>query len=88
MIMNIFSLLLISLFTILLITHYIFAYQRIIKKKSGYSYVPLLNGVIGGIGFYLAPMEFLNSMWWIAFIIDWGCMPLLVEYLFNKLLKN
>ena len=86
--MYVLSVFLIVVFIVFSINHYVFAYQRIINKKEGYSYVPLINGVIGGVGLYLSPIESLSKLWWIAFITDWGCMPLFIEYLFNKFAKR
>ena len=67
------------LFGILSINHFVFAFLRLVKKKDGFSYVPLVNGLIGMGGFLLYPSETLNSLWWIPFVVDWGCIPLIVE---------
>lgn len=70
---------LISIFVLLAVGHLVLAYHRIVKRKPGFSSVPLLNGLIGAAGLYLFPDPERSKLWWVAFLVDWGCVPLLVE---------
>lgn len=39
------------------------------------SWGPFVGGGIGCAGFLLAPNEALNQLWWLPFLLDWGCLP-------------
>lgn len=77
--MKYFAISLIIIFVIFAISHLIFAYLRLIRKKNGYSYVPLINGLIGSVALVLYPNNGFSEYWWLPFVVDWGCLPLLVE---------
>ena len=42
-------------------------------QPRNYSMIPLIGGVFGAIGCYIAPSESLNRLWWLPLIIDPGC---------------
>ena len=77
--MNYVSYFLLLMFAILAITHLVYAFFHIFMKKSGYSYIPFVNGVIGALGFYLNSDERLSTLWWLPFLLDWGCIPMIFE---------
>ena len=85
--MKVLAIILLLVFVILTINHLIFAYLRIFRKKNGYSYVPLVNGFVGLAGVLLYPNSDLARFWWVPFIIDWGCAPMLIEICLSKLIK-
>lgn len=70
---------LIGVFGLLAVGHLVLAYHRIVRRKPGFSSVPVVNGLIGGAGIYLFPDPDIAKLWWLAFLVDWGCVPLLVE---------
>ena len=77
--MQYFSYILLAIHFVLVINHLVFAYLRMVKKKSGFSYVPFFNGFIGLGGIALYQEGNLSLLWLVPFIIDWGCLPMLVE---------
>ena len=77
--MEILSNILIVIFIVIALSHFVHAYLRLVVRKSGFSYIPLINGILGGVGFYISSNEVLSSLWWLPFIVDWGCLPLLIE---------
>lgn len=69
---------LIAVFALLAVSHLIMAYQRYVRRRS-VSAVPLICGLIGCLGFYLSPDPSVARLWWLPFLLDWGCVPLLTE---------
>src|SRR5262245_30123670 len=82
------SIALLSVFSLLAITHAVMAYKRIIQRMSGFSSVPLINGLIGAVGLGLSPHSAFSLYWWFAFLIDWGCLPLMIEYVIWRLRRR
>ncbi len=74
------SVVLLSTFGVLAAIQLAYAYLRVVRG-SGVSQVPLVNGLIGALGFWLYPDPAVARCWWLAFVIDWGCLPLLVEWI-------
>lgn len=74
------SVVLLSTFGVLAAIQLVYAYLRVVRG-SAVSQVPLVNGLIGGLGFWLYPDPAVARCWWLAFVIDWGCLPLLVEWI-------
>lgn len=79
--MNILSMILVAFFALFACGHVVLAFFRIAGKRPGFSSVPLVNGVLGAVGLALSESSVLSSKWWIPFLVDWGCLPLLVESL-------
>lgn len=77
--MTILSVLLIALFLSVALAQLWCAYVRLIKRSSGPSHIPLINGVIGAVGIYLYPDPRVSQWWWSAFVLDWGSLPLALE---------
>lgn len=77
--MTVAAIVLISLFVILAVTHLIGAFLRIAMKRGGHSSVPVINCVIGSVGIALCPDPDVARWWWIAWLLDWGGVPLLLE---------
>lgn len=46
-----------------------------IRKSRHSSWGPLLGGLFLCIGFLMIPDNPYHHLWWIAFFIDWGCIP-------------
>lgn len=82
------SLLLLVIFIVLAINHLVFAFLRIVKKKDGFSYVPVINGLIGALGLFLYPEKDFSAYLWVPFAIDWGCLPLVGEILLHKIINK
>lgn len=78
--MTIVAIVLISLFVILAITHLVLAFYRIALKRGGHSSVPVINCVLGSVGLALLPDPDVARWWWIAWLLDWGGVPLLLEH--------
>lgn len=74
------SVVLLSIFGVLAAIQLAYAYLRVVRG-SVVSQVPLVNGLIGALGFWLYPDPVVARCWWLAFVIDWGCLPLLVEWI-------
>lgn len=79
---------LLLLFALLCVSHLVIAYQRIIKRAPGWSAVPLVNVVIGVVGFRLLPDEGLRAVWWLPLLLDWGGVPLLLEFVVHHLVHR
>lgn len=75
---------LLLLFALLCVSHLVIAYQRIIKRAPGWSAVPLVNVVIGVVAFRLLPDESLRALWWLPLLLDWGGVPLLLEFVAHR----
>lgn len=80
------SSILIAVFVVLATAHLVMAYHRIVGRRPGFSAVP--NGVIGAAGIAMFPSTSISSRWWLPFLIDWGCVPLLLEMLVASLGKR
>jgi hypothetical protein len=85
--MVIFSKVLIVIFVALAASHLVMAYRRIVKRKRSSSSIPLVNGLIGSAGIYLLPDPAWAKWWWVPFIVDWGCVPLAVEWVIWKMVQ-
>ena len=86
--MSILSGALIAGFSLLALSHLVMAYFRIVRRRSGFSSVPLINGLIGAAGFGLSPVPVISGLWWLPFLVDWGCTPLAVEILVWRSLQD
>ncbi|MBL8814508.1 MAG: hypothetical protein JNL58_00655 [Planctomyces sp.] len=75
------SLLLIALSTYISLGQW-WAMYWIPKKRNAlgqprnYSMIPLVGGVLGAIGCWLAPAPSVRSLWWLPLIFDPGCVLL------------
>lgn len=78
--MTVVAIVLISLFVILAVTHLVLAFLRIALKRGGHSSVPVINSIIGSVGLALVPDPDVARWWWIAWLLDWGGAPLLLEH--------
>lgn len=45
-----------------------------------YSTVPLIGGLLASIGVYQFGIDSSNFLFWIPFIVDLGCIPMLVAF--------
>lgn len=79
MTVKVLSALLLAIFGLVAAGHAVMAYQRLVERKPGRSSVPLLNGAVGALGFWLFPDPEASRLWWLALVLDWGCLPLAVE---------
>ena len=51
-------------------------FSAVLFRKSRHSsWGPLLGGLFLCIGFLMIPDNPYRHLWWIAFFIDWGCIP-------------
>ncbi len=42
-------------------------------QPRNYSMIPLIGGLLGTIGCLVAPVSFIQRLWWLPLIIDPGC---------------
>lgn len=68
-----------SVFTILALAHLYCAYKNLIKREYSPSYIPFVNGFIGLGAILLYPYSSVRDWWWLPFLLDWGCLPMLIE---------
>lgn len=73
---------LIGLFSMLAIGH-AYCVARYLAKRVPYSVVPLLGGVLGTAGFYLAPETAIQTLWWLPPLLDFGSIPSVVYWTFR-----
>jgi hypothetical protein len=69
----------------LAVSHLVGATQRIVFKKYGFSTVPVLNGLIGSAGCLTSSDPWIRALWWVPFLVDWGCAPWLIEEVIGRL---
>jgi hypothetical protein len=50
-------------------------YVGFIKKIRSPSWIPIFPGLLIFLGFRYFPENVYSNFSWIAFIIDWGCLP-------------
>ncbi len=46
------------------------------QNAGGYSIVPLIGGICGMVGCFVAPSETIQRLWWIPPVVDPGCVLL------------
>ena len=54
---------------------------RFLVKGTNFSVVPLVGGILGGAGFFLAPNPALRHLWWLPSLLDYGSVPSLVSWI-------
>ena len=69
---------LIAVFTVVATAHLVMAFFRIVLKRPGYSSVPIVNCLIGVLALWTIDR---SQLWWVAFVLDWGGLPLAIETL-------
>jgi hypothetical protein len=67
------------LYAVLAVAQFVVAFARIALRRSGFSAVPVLVGLIGCVGFVTSPDPDIRRLWWLAFVLDWGSIPFLLE---------
>jgi hypothetical protein len=77
-IVSVISILLIAIFGLIAFGH-ICCLVRFLVKGTTFSVVPLVGGILGGVGFFLAPYATLRHFWWLPSILDYGSVPSLVS---------
>lgn len=48
----------------------------VLVRKGGGSLIPLFGGLFTAAGVAVLPIRSLNPFWWVAFLVDLGCVPL------------
>lgn len=86
--MLILSIILIGVFAAFAASHLVIAYRRIVRRERSFSSVPLVNGLIGSAGIYLFPDPRWSKWWWLPFMIDWGCVPLVFEWVVWRVMRR
>ena len=69
------SVLLLSAFVWLSFLNWSVFWASFIRKQPVPSWIPLLGGSLGALGFVVAPVSGAAQFWWIPFLIDWGSAP-------------
>ena len=57
-----------------------------VRKRRAASWIPLLGGVCGTISFLMLPIPSLGRLWMVPLIVDWGCLPGIVDTIVFHLL--
>ena len=50
-------------------------WKLFVRKVEAPSWIPLLGGVLGGIGLGTVPIELAHKLCWLPLILDWGSVP-------------
>ncbi len=50
-------------------------YITYVKKERFCSWIPLIPGIIAALAFVLFPNNSFIYLFWICFLLDWGCIP-------------
>jgi hypothetical protein len=45
---------------------------RYLRGGHGASFVPVVGGILGAIGFLILPVPSFRSAWWVPLFLDWG----------------
>ncbi len=53
----------------------LFVRRVLLKRPNVPSLLPIVGGVLGVWGFYLAPVEFLSRHAWLPLLLDFGTIP-------------
>ena len=72
------SIALIALFALSAVGHAC-CIARFLVKGTHFSSLPLLGGILGGVGFLLTPYPTLRHLWWLPSILDYGSVPWLLS---------
>lgn len=56
-------------------------YVTYIKKERFCSWIPIIPGLIVILAFILLPNNRIIHLFWIGFLLDWGCIPGFFIYL-------
>lgn len=59
----------------LILLNWLVFYRSFIQRRPSPSWMPLLGGLLLCAGFLIIPGNQYRSLWWLAFIIDWGSAP-------------
>lgn len=57
-------------------------WRRGIRGEQYPSGVPLVGGICGAIGLWLVPAPVVSRFAWLALLLDYGCLPYTVSFLF------
>lgn len=49
---------------------------QVTRQGKGYSFVPLLAGLMGSVGCLISPSPAMKTMWWLPLFVDPGCVLL------------
>jgi UDP-N-acetylmuramyl pentapeptide phosphotransferase/UDP-N-acetylglucosamine-1-phosphate transferase len=85
--MLIFSTLLLIVGCVLSISNWYNAYRQY-RNYSTHSTIPLLGGAMICAGVWLSPYLGFNHLWWIGFVLDYGCAPLLLRVIVFQLSQS
>jgi len=62
------------------VANWVCLYTRIYTDKNAPSTIPLLGGIFMFIGFYFFPSNPVTGWAWLALLLDYGCIPMLVHF--------
>ncbi len=57
-----------------------FCLIRYLASRKPFSVIPLFGGLMGCVGFALAPSIDLNRIWWAPLLLDYGSVPTLIVW--------
>jgi hypothetical protein len=61
---------------------------RYLLKGRKASVLPLIGGLAGAATLRAAPVRGVGAWWWVPLIVDYGCVPLLVFYVFRRVWRT
>lgn len=47
-------------------------------QRQSFSVIPIIGGLAGAVGCAIAPWDWLRPWWWVAPLVDIGCVPSIV----------
>ncbi|WP_145179217.1 hypothetical protein [Gimesia aquarii] len=53
--------------------NWLVAWRIWVVKDEAPSWVPIVGGALVSFGLWLLPYESLSRLWWIGFLVDYGC---------------
>ncbi len=63
-------------------------FVRWLQGRGNSSSVPLVGGILGALGCWLAPDGALREFWWVPLVVDISCAPGLVFTLGHLLFRR
>ena len=50
----------------------------VVLRRTGYSWAPIVGGLLGAIAIAVLPIRGITKWCWLPFIVDFGCLPVLI----------
>ena len=56
--------------------------------KKHVSAIPVLGGAAGLVACFLLPIEGVRPLWWLPLIVDYGSVPLIVNFFVSRIVAS